>query len=516
MAKVSVTVDTLDLRLCLGIACSLGALLCSLTGKISEFTGIDYSSSASFFATGVAALALLALTPLFARRRARVALAVADVALAGCWAGLGCAAMTLGLAGEPALAVLFGSAGKVCAMILTVQWNYHIACCSESRNVPVVISAIALGALLYLALAAAGGLVATAGVFALTLLGAALCLSVDRDPRSYEELSGEGSPAQAGAMLPARAGGKSASQPGAAPHAGPGGEAPSRLDEPAPDPRALRGVRARFFGSRLAWGVALGVLLGISAGTGSPVIGGPLPVAAVALALLAVAVIVRATAGSMPAVTAALYPLVVYVLLIAAFEPVLSSGGRLFVGAAMLPRFVQTWTQLPSYRRVVRMDAAPFAYFERLLTFVTFEFLSSGVMRLTAGLDHASASYVGFVGWYSLALTAVTAAAMCRHFYRYYPLHGLGGPQPVVAQGAAGTERALATARGRYALSARELEVFQLLAEGYSRPYIEKRLCISTGTAKTHIRRVYGKLGVGSQDELIELAHGLSREPARA
>lgn len=481
MAKVSITFDTLDLRLCLGIACSLGPLLCSLTDKTSQFTGIDYSSSASYFATGVASLALLALAPLFADRRARVALAAADVALASVWAAAGCAAMALGLAGGPALAVVFGSAGKVCAMILTVQWNYHIACCSEGRNIPVAISAIALAALLYLALVAVGGPAAAAGIFALTLLGAVLCLSVDRDPKSYEELSGEEPPAQTGGQ--------------------------------APDPRALRGVRARFFGSRLAWGVALGVLLGIAGGTGSPVIGSPLAVSTVALALIAIVLVVHVTAGSMPAVTAALYPLVVYALVVAAFEPALGSGGRLFVGAAMLPRFVQTWTQLPSYRRMVRMDAAPFAYIERLLTFVTFEFLSSGVMRLTSGIDHASASYIGFVGWYSLALTAVTVAAMCRHFYRYYPLRGLTGPQAPVAQGSAGMDAAMAAARARYALSSRELEVFQLLAEGYSRPYIEKRLCISTGTAKTHIRRIYGKLDVGSQDELIGLAHGLVRVP---
>jgi len=56
-----------------------------------------------------------------------------------------------------------------------------------------------------------------------------------------------------------------------------------------------------------------------------------------------------------------------------------------------------------------------------------------------------------------------------------------------------------------HALSAREQEVLLLLAQGFSAPYIADRLYISNGTVKTHVARIYNKLGVSKRDELIEL-----------
>ena len=44
-----------------------------------------------------------------------------------------------------------------------------------------------------------------------------------------------------------------------------------------------------------------------------------------------------------------------------------------------------------------------------------------------------------------------------------------------------------------------------LLAQGKSVPRIEQELCISNGTAKSHVRHIYAKLNVHSRDELIQL-----------
>ena len=57
----------------------------------------------------------------------------------------------------------------------------------------------------------------------------------------------------------------------------------------------------------------------------------------------------------------------------------------------------------------------------------------------------------------------------------------------------------------QYALSPRESEVFLLLAKGRNAAYIERTLVISGHTAKTHIYRIYKKLGIGTQQELIDL-----------
>ncbi len=56
-----------------------------------------------------------------------------------------------------------------------------------------------------------------------------------------------------------------------------------------------------------------------------------------------------------------------------------------------------------------------------------------------------------------------------------------------------------------HGLSARETEIFLLLAQGRSRPYIRDSLYLSKNTVATHIRHIYEKLGIHSQQELIDL-----------
>lgn len=61
-------------------------------------------------------------------------------------------------------------------------------------------------------------------------------------------------------------------------------------------------------------------------------------------------------------------------------------------------------------------------------------------------------------------------------------------------------------ARGRdaeMALTARELEVLALLAEGASNKLIARRLGITTHTAKFHVRSVMGKLDAVSRTDAV-------------
>lgn len=85
---------------------------------------------------------------------------------------------------------------------------------------------------------------------------------------------------------------------------------------------------------------------------------------------------------------------------------------------------------------------------------------------------------------------------------------------PVGAAGASETEDAGHRGRFRercevvantYLLSRRENEVMYYLARGYKSSYIQQQLYISEGTAKTHIRHIYRKLNIHSQQELINL-----------
>ncbi len=58
-----------------------------------------------------------------------------------------------------------------------------------------------------------------------------------------------------------------------------------------------------------------------------------------------------------------------------------------------------------------------------------------------------------------------------------------------------------------YRLTNREEEVLQLLAQGMTARVISEELVISPGTAKSHLRNIYAKLGVHTQSELILLVH---------
>lgn len=56
----------------------------------------------------------------------------------------------------------------------------------------------------------------------------------------------------------------------------------------------------------------------------------------------------------------------------------------------------------------------------------------------------------------------------------------------------------------RHNLSSRESEVFLLLAQGRSRPYICEVFCLSDGTVKTHITHIYRKFDVHNRQAFID------------
>lgn len=57
-------------------------------------------------------------------------------------------------------------------------------------------------------------------------------------------------------------------------------------------------------------------------------------------------------------------------------------------------------------------------------------------------------------------------------------------------------------------LSPREMEVFALMRAGRDAAYIAESLCVSRNTAKTHIRNIYGKFGVHTRQEFVDIMQG--------
>ena len=66
----------------------------------------------------------------------------------------------------------------------------------------------------------------------------------------------------------------------------------------------------------------------------------------------------------------------------------------------------------------------------------------------------------------------------------------------------------------RSALTRREWEVVDLLAEGATTAGLARELQLSQATVRTHIKHILGKLGVHSRDEAVRHVERLRRDPA--
>lgn len=77
---------------------------------------------------------------------------------------------------------------------------------------------------------------------------------------------------------------------------------------------------------------------------------------------------------------------------------------------------------------------------------------------------------------------------------------GEGAPSQFVA-----FEQSCEKAAEKYALTPREREVFVLLAKGRNAAFIANALGVSSATVKSHIYHIYQKLGINSQQSLIDI-----------
>ena len=64
-------------------------------------------------------------------------------------------------------------------------------------------------------------------------------------------------------------------------------------------------------------------------------------------------------------------------------------------------------------------------------------------------------------------------------------------------------------------LTARETEVFFLMAKGRVIEHIQNKLYISSHTVKTHTYNIYKKMGIGSREELLDAIEAVNHEPEK-
>ena len=98
----------------------------------------------------------------------------------------------------------------------------------------------------------------------------------------------------------------------------------------------------------------------------------------------------------------------------------------------------------------------------------------------------------------------------------------IGGiERPVLEQGGAAAEAESVEGRcrelgERHGLTERETEIFAMLARGRNGSFVQSRYVISRNTVKTHVKHIYRKLGVHSQQELIDLVEAAAGAGAPA
>src|SRR5581483_5113239 len=93
-----------------------------------------------------------------------------------------------------------------------------------------------------------------------------------------------------------------------------------------------------------------------------------------------------------------------------------------------------------------------------------------------------------------------------------------GGPAPVIREGApfgghaSSYDDYLAGAGDGANLTRRELEVLRLMAAGDTNGRIARRLVISEGTVKSHVKHILRKLGAANRAEAVSRWLGMEHE----
>ena len=130
---------------------------------------------------------------------------------------------------------------------------------------------------------------------------------------------------------------------------------------------------------------------------------------------------------------------------------------------------------------------------------------------LTATVPFAYADAI-FMG-YLMTIAAVLVLSG-RDVWDLFDARPVAAPDAAAqAANARGIEDALDELAQAWGLTGREREVFGFLAMGRTQPWVAERLSISESTVNSHVRHIYGKAGINSRQELLDLVfHAQSPE----
>lgn len=199
---------------------------------------------------------------------------------------------------------------------------------------------------------------------------------------------------------------------------------------------------------------------------------------------------------------------------------VLVAGNVLFIPfmhigmAAALPSFISgvwlAWqtlssVQLSDLKGKLGMSALDISFADKLAIAVTILAGAAGArgVELLAGTAAMHSNQVAtllFMAFCALMLVSAFALA------QLVGVHQESAFRSQVEQENAEREaRAVATVAASYGLSARERQVFGMLAQGHTSAFVAEVIGVTNNTAKAHVAHIYQKLGVHSKDEMLGL-----------
>ena len=203
-------------------------------------------------------------------------------------------------------------------------------------------------------------------------------------------------------------------------------------------------------------------------------------------------------------------PVVVAAILLV---PLLDQTGRMLCGAVVVATFVYSslmkWTEIVVAGYEFRLHPVKGTALERIMQWGGF--IAGGAISFAVfhGIPLAPKTLSLIACLIVIVLVTTFALLEAGTVSRLAPTPiTVADDEPIVEDEA---PRASAPFRERcetlakqYELTERESEVFVLLAKGRNTEHIQKTLFISANTAKTHILHIYRKMGINSQQSLID------------
>lgn len=130
-------------------------------------------------------------------------------------------------------------------------------------------------------------------------------------------------------------------------------------------------------------------------------------------------------------------------------------------------------------------------------------------LTATAPFAYADAIFMGY-----LMTIAAVLVLSGRDVWDLFDARPVAAPDTAAqTAGAPSIEDVLDELAQAWGLTGREREVFGFLAMGRTQPWVAERLSISESTVNSHVRHIYGKAGVNSRQDLLDLVfHAQSPE----